>query len=80
MQVRLYMSDVRLRFHDVDNRLKDILDALQGRAGGPKAERRLRALVPNDHQIWRVSIEKSLPPRQSRGMGHLVIRKYRAIR
>ena len=28
--VRLYLSPGALRFHDVDNRLKDILDALQG--------------------------------------------------
>lgn len=75
--VVLYLDAVRLDFHDVDNRLKDIMDALQGRAGGPKSKRTLRAIVPNDHQIWRVLIEKRLPPGQSHGMGHLVVRKYR---
>jgi hypothetical protein len=43
VEIRLYMYDSALSSHDVDNRLKDILDALQGRAGGPKA---LRILVP----------------------------------
>ncbi len=32
----LHMNDRSFPIHDVDNRLKDILDALQGRAGGPK--------------------------------------------
>jgi hypothetical protein len=34
--------------------LKDILDALQGRAGGSKKIRRLAPLIPNDSQIYRV--------------------------
>ena len=37
VEVRLYMTGSALRSHDVDNRLKDILDALQGRAGGTRA-------------------------------------------
>lgn len=78
LSVILYLDQVQLRFHDVDNRLKDIMDALQGRAGGPNAVRRLQPLVPNDHQIYRVMIEKRPPPGQSHGLGHLVVRKYRA--
>ena len=76
VHVRLYMDDSSLRSHDVDNRLKDILDALQGRAGGPKSIRSLPAVIPNDRQIYRVSIEKGLAPPQSRGLGHLVVRKF----
>jgi hypothetical protein len=30
IQVRLYLCEMALRFHDVDNRLKDIMDALKG--------------------------------------------------
>jgi hypothetical protein len=33
--------------------------------------------VPNDRQIYRVIIEKSVPPWQSRGLGHLWVRKLR---
>ncbi len=77
LRVTLYLDEVGLRFHDVDNRLKDIMDALQGRAGGSKKFRRLPAIIPNDHQVFRVVIEKKVPPPQSHGMGHLEIRKYR---
>ena len=75
VHVRLYMDASSLRSHDVDNRLKDILDALQGRAGGPKNVRSLPAIIPNDRQIYRVVIEKAPTPWQSRGLGHLVVRK-----
>lgn len=77
--ITLYLDETGLRFHDVDNRLKDIMDALQGRAGGPKSIRRLTPIIPNDHQVFRVSIEKMLPPGQSLGMGHLSIKKYKRV-
>lgn len=57
VNVRLYMDTASLEIHDVDNRLKDILDAVQGRAGGSKAKRRFPAVIPNDSQIFRASIE-----------------------
>jgi len=56
--LRLYFTDPRaVDIHDVDNRLKDCLDALQGRVGGTKtkATRALRPIVPNDCQIWTMS-------------------------
>jgi hypothetical protein len=81
VQLRLYFTDGRAsEVHDVDNRLEDCLDALQGRVGGTKtkATRRLAPIVPNDRQIWRVIVEKSLAPRQARGRGHLIIRRLRS--
>ena len=75
--ITLYLSDDRIGWHDVDNRLKDIMDALQGRAGGPKTEHRLQVLVPNDHQIHKVMIEKQVAPPQSLGIGHLIIRRHK---
>ena len=36
--VILYMNQDPLRWQDVDNRLKDIMDALQGRAGGRRGQ------------------------------------------
>src|SRR4051812_1946298 len=56
VHVRLYFDERSLRSHDVDNRIKDILDALQGRAGGPKSIRFIDPLIPNDSQIYRVSV------------------------
>jgi Holliday junction resolvase RusA-like endonuclease len=75
--VTIYMTTDEIVWHDVDNRLKDIMDALQGRAGGSKAKKGLAAVVPNDHQIHKVTIEKRTIPPQSHGWGHLIIRKYK---
>jgi len=77
VEVRLYLEEPALFVHDVDNRLKDILDALQGRAGGPKSQQTLAPVIPNDRQVYRVVIDKSAPPKQSRGMGHLTVRRLR---
>src|SRR5437016_5158747 len=61
LSLRLYFTRERpAEIHDVDNRLKDCRDALQGRVGGTKtkAGRTLKAIVPNDRQIWRVLVQK----------------------
>ena len=78
-KVKLYMDSTALFCHDVDNRLKDIMDALQGRAGGSKKIRRWSPIIPNGKQIYRVTIEKTLPPKQSKGLGHLVITRHQNI-
>lgn len=75
VELVLYLSDLQLSFHDVDNRLKDVLDALQGRAGGGKNERSLQPIIPNDKQIFRVVVEKKVAPPQSHGKGHLTVRR-----
>jgi len=76
LRVVLYLNDAALFVHDVDNRLKDMMDALQGRAGGKKGKSKLKPIIPNDNQVYRVTIEKMAPFKQSLGMGHLVVRKY----
>jgi Holliday junction resolvase RusA-like endonuclease len=58
VEVRLVMTTSQFNFHDVDNRLKDVLDALQARVGGPKSVRLLAPLIPNDKQVTRALIEK----------------------
>jgi hypothetical protein len=68
-----YLPDAALAANDVDNRMKDVFDALQGRVGGPKAKRTLPAIIPNDNQIFRVEMEKALAPKQSGGLGHVSI-------
>jgi Holliday junction resolvase RusA-like endonuclease len=78
--VLLYLSEgKRLDIHDVDNRLKDILDALQGRFGSVRTKRRL---IKNDNQIWRVVIEKQAIPKMfgDNAGGYLMIRPYKARR
>lgn len=63
VEVLLYLTrGKRHDIHDVDNRLKDILDALQGRFRGyaPKKEPRL---IANDNKICRAVIEKRPTPK-----------------
>ena len=77
LDVRIYFSGASLVMHDIDNRLKDIMDALQGHTGGTgKRGRSLPALIPNDSQVYRVVAEKQRPPGQSHGLGHVTIRGY----
>lgn len=80
VRVRLYLSPGAVLVHDVDNRLKDCLDALQGRLGGPKGRARRQPILPNDNQIFRVTVEKAAAPKQSRGLGHMKVQRYRARR
>lgn len=73
-----YFTDRRAaQIHDVDNRLKDCLDALQGRVGGTKTKaiRAQEPIIPNDRQVWKVVVEKRLAPKQARGRGHVTIRR-----
>jgi Holliday junction resolvase RusA-like endonuclease len=76
-RVRLYLPEARLLSHDVDNLLKELLDALQGRLGGPKAIKPKVRVIDNDCDVWRVIVEKSVAPPQSHGLGHLTMRKLR---
>ena len=77
LDVRIYLTKPALDMHDVDNRLKDIMDALQGHVQGTgKKGPALPALIPNDNRIYRVIIEKMHPPGHSHGQGHVTIRRY----
>jgi len=84
--ILLYLSKgKRLAIHDVDNRLKDILDALQGRFGGSKTRGHERRLIENDNQICRVLIEKQKIPKMYSDHacdagGKLLIRPYKRHR
>ena len=78
--VLLYMKKgKRHDIHDVDNRLKDIRDALQGRLGPSKASRRL---LENDRSVCRVVMEKQPIPKLlgSDAGGRLMVRPYRRHR
>ena len=79
VHIRLYLTGAALFMHDVDNRLKDILDALQGHVGGANKRRSGPRVILNDSQIWRAVIEKAAPPPQSHGLGHLTIRSFRLV-
>ena len=78
--VLLYLTEgKRLTIHDVDTRLKDILDALQGRFLSAKSKDRL---IDNDRQVCRVLIEKQKIPKHlpETAGGKLMVRPYRRHR
>ena len=75
VEILIYMTEREMAAHDVDNLAKDVLDTLQGRAGGPKKVRRLEQIIPNDNQIYRLVVEKRTPPPQSHRRGHVKIRR-----
>ena len=52
LHITLYLEEPHIKFHDVDNRLKDIMDSLQGRMGGSKKQQQFERLIPNDSQIY----------------------------
>lgn len=77
--VLLYLMKGKLHdIHDVDNRLKDILDALQGRFGGSKTIHSKNRLIQNDRQVCRVIIEKQQIPKSlgDNAGGRLLVRPY----
>lgn len=73
INVVLFLESSATEFHDVDNRLKDVLDALQGRMGGPKAEHRYRRLIENDNQVFRATITRKLKTKKNKSGGHVTI-------
>jgi Holliday junction resolvase RusA-like endonuclease len=62
VDVILYLKrGKRHDIHDVDNRLKDILDALQGRFRGAYGKK--HRLIANDNRICRAVVEKRPTPK-----------------
>lgn len=81
--VLLYLTKgKRLAIHDVDNRLKDILDALQGRFRDSKSLGKEWRLIENDNKVFRVVIEKQPIPKRlgNDAGGRLLIRPYKSCR
>jgi Holliday junction resolvase RusA-like endonuclease len=59
VNIVLFMGEQQMRVHDIDNLTKHVFDALQGKLGGRgKAVQKHRAVVPNDAQMHRLTIEK----------------------
>jgi Holliday junction resolvase RusA-like endonuclease len=77
-EVIVYLSHTKMHFHDVDNLQKHILDALQGRLGGPTGGNRRWALLPNDYQIRKVVVEKR-ERRSRKEQSRLTIRDFAKI-
>jgi Holliday junction resolvase RusA-like endonuclease len=75
VDVILYGTEGQVRRQDVDNLAKHVLDALQGRLGGPKAATHRPHLVPNDAQFKRLTIEKR-PRTTNKQHSKITVRDY----
>ena len=81
VEVRFHLTNPKLTILDLDNRLKDVLDALQGFVGEKGKSGVLRPIIPNDNQIYRLIAEKKLAPKSNReALSTITIRKYEAHR
>lgn len=80
LQIRIGLAlDTRpLDVHDIDERVKDVIDALEGRIAGPRSRRRIAPILSDD-QIQRIVLEKA-GRRRGRALGELAISRYRRRR
>lgn len=77
VHIKFYLRDRKLTILDIDNRLKDVLDALQGLLGDKGKKGLLEPIIPNDNQIYRIVAEKRLAPKANReSLSYLVIQRY----
>jgi len=77
VEICFHLSNPKLTILDLDNRLKDVLDALQGFIGDKGKSGALRPIIPNDNQIYRLIAEKRLAPKMNRAaLSTMVIRSY----
>jgi hypothetical protein len=62
--------------HETDERVKDIVDALEGRIAGRRSRRRIAPIVQGG-QIVRIILEKDARVPRGRPLGVLTISRFR---
>ena len=77
MRVSIFLPSRPLDLHDVDERVKDIIDALEGRIAGRRSRRRIAPIVAGG-QIRRVILERDTRSLRGRPFGVLTISRYRS--
>ena len=80
VRISLPLGDRALDIHEIDERVKDILDALGGRIAGPRSRRRIAPIIPLPDQIRRIILEKDTRSLRGRPLGQLTISRYRRRR
>ena len=63
VEICFHLRNPKLTILDLDNRLKDVFDAVQGFVGDKGKSGELRSIIPNDSQIYRLIAEKRLAPK-----------------
>ena len=76
LRISLYLGQRGLDVHETDERVKDIVDALEGRIAGRRSRRRIAPIVTSG-QVLRVILEKDARVPRGRPLGQLTISRYR---
>ena len=77
LELRVSLFGAReLDIHEVDERTKDIVDALEGRIAGRGSRRRIAPIVSSG-QLQRIILEKDTRTLRGRPLGLLTIARYR---
>ena len=76
LRVSLFLGARALDVHETDERVKDIIDALEGRIAGRRSRRRIAPIVAAG-QILRLIIEKDARVPRGRPLGLLTLSRYR---
>jgi hypothetical protein len=76
LRISLYLGQRGLDVHETDERVKDIVDALEGRIAGRRSRRRIAPIVMSG-QVLRVILEKDTRVPRGRPLGQLTISRYR---
>jgi hypothetical protein len=79
VRLELFLDAKPLDVHAIDERVKDVVDALGGRIAGPRSQRKIAPIV-GDHQIARIVLEKVTRRARGRALGELAISRYRRRR
>lgn len=81
LELRLSLALDRrpLDVHAINERLKDVVDALGGRIAGPRSRRRIAPIVADD-QIARIVLERTERRPRGRALGELALARYRRRR
>lgn len=76
LRITLALAGRALDVHEIDERVKDIVDALEGRIAGRRSRRRIAPIV-SAGQLLRIILEKDERAGRSRALGLLTIARYR---
>jgi hypothetical protein len=76
LRVSIFLPSRALDVHDIDERVKDIVDALEGRIAGRRSRRRIAPIVTAG-QIRRVILERDERSLRGRPFAVLTVSRYR---
>jgi hypothetical protein len=81
LRIALFLGNRPLDIHEIDERVKDVIDALGGHIAGPRSRRRIAPIVPTPEQIRRIVLERvTYWSQRGRPFGQLTISRYRRRR